>query len=119
MIKGIGLDLVELVRIRESLVKDERLVIRILTYNEQKAFNKLQSTKRRVEYLAGRFAAKEAFSKAVGSGIGGLSFQDIEVLSNEEGAPMLSVKGYESFQLFLSITHTNQYAAAQVIIEEN
>lgn len=118
MIKGIGIDLIELDRIKQSMGNNNRLVTRILTLNEQKVFGKLRSGNRRVEYFAGRFAAKEAFSKAVGSGIGKLSFQDIEVLSDDKGAPLLIAKGYEAYNVFISITHTNQYAAAQVVIEE-
>lgn len=118
MIKGIGLDLVELERIKRHIEKDNRLVNRILTEHEQKVFKQKQSLKRKTEYLAGRFAAKEAFAKAVGSGIGKLSFQHIEILSDENGAPFLKAKGYEANRIFISITHTSQYAAAQVVIEE-
>lgn len=118
MIKGIGIDLIELHRIKQGTEKMSRLATRILTSNEQKVFGELLSENRRVEYLAGRFAAKEAFSKAAGSGIGKLSFLDIEVLSDDKGAPILVANGYEMYNVFISITHTNQYAAAQVIIEE-
>lgn len=118
MIKGIGIDLIELDRIKQSMEKDERLANRILTDKEKLVFNEKQSINRKTEYLAGRFAAKEAFSKAVGSGIGKLSFQHIEVLADEKGAPFLIAKGYESYRVFISITHTKQYAAAQVVIEE-
>lgn len=118
MIKGIGIDLIELDRIRNSLEKNDRLVERVLTAGEQEIFNKLRSDRRRVEFLAGRFSAKEAFSKATGEGIGSLSFQDIEILKDKKGAPIIKAKGYETNKVFISITHSNNYAAAQVIIEE-
>lgn len=118
VIKGIGIDLIELNRIHHSMQQSDRLMQRILTTYEQTVFQKLKSEQRRVEYLAGRFAAKEAFAKATGQGIGQLSFQHIEVRSNDSGAPELYVKGYDNVNIFISITHTKQYAAAQVVIED-
>ncbi len=118
MIKGIGLDLIELERIQASLLKGDRLVKRVLTPNEQEIFYSYQSLQRKVEFLAGRFSAKEAFAKATGQGIGKLSFQDIEVLADDHGRPVIQAKGYESVNIFVSITHSKKYAAAQVIIEE-
>lgn len=118
MIKGIGLDIIELDRIKKSIQKNERIIQRILTPREQQVFSEFTSKRRKVEYLAGRFAAKEAFAKAAGTGIGALSFQHIHVLTNDLGAPMLEVDGYDSSKLFLSITHSRTSAAAQVIILE-
>lgn len=118
MIKGIGIDLIELDRIKKSLHKNNRLVYRILTRNEQKVFDNLQSNQRKTEFLAGRFAAKEAFAKATGRGIGELSFQHIEILANEKGAPFMQVKGYDTYNIFVSITHSDHYAAAQVVLEQ-
>lgn len=118
MIKGIGIDLIELDRIKKSMQKRKSFISRILTPNEQKVFFGLRSDRRKVEFLAGRFAAKEAFSKAAGCGIGKLSFQDIEILPKKNGAPFMKVKGYEKHNIFLSITHSRDYAAAQVILEK-
>lgn len=118
MIKGIGIDLIELDRIQASYKKSDRLVKRVLTAKEQEIFNNLNSERRKVEFLAGRFAAKEAFSKAAGVGIGKLSFQHIEIIPKQSGAPAIRVKGYENDQIFISITHSQEYAAAQIVIEE-
>ena|SRR5690625_631813 len=118
MIKGIGIDLVELDRIQTSLEKSDRLAKRVLTPKEQTIFYSYRSLNRKVEFLAGRFSAKEAFAKATGQGIGTLSFQDIEILADDKGRPMIKAKGYEADQIFVSITHSKKYAAAQVIIEE-
>lgn len=118
MIVGIGLDIVELKRIENSLTKGSRLMKRVLTLEEQKLFTKLSSERRKIEFLAGRFAAKEAFAKAAGTGIGKLSFQDMEVLKNEQGAPVMTVQGYKDYVVFISITHSEAYAVAQVIIED-
>ncbi|WP_404451202.1 holo-ACP synthase [Virgibacillus necropolis] len=118
MINGIGIDIIELNRINKSLEKSNRLVKRILTNKEQTSYERLNSPSRRTEFLAGRFAAKEAFAKATGTGIGKLSFQDIEVIATESGAPTIHVQGFESYNIFISITHSRDYAVAQVIIEE-
>ncbi|MFD1038369.1 holo-ACP synthase [Virgibacillus byunsanensis] len=118
MIKGIGIDIIELNRIQRSIEKNNRFTDRILTQNEQGIFHNLKNDQRKVEFLAGRFAAKEAFAKAVGTGIGALSFQHIEVLTTKLGAPTIKVSGYEAASIFVSITHSKDYAVAQVVIEE-
>ncbi|GAA0447344.1 MAG: holo-ACP synthase [Bacillota bacterium] len=117
MIRGIGIDLIELYRIENSMQRTPRIIERILTPIERERFYALHNKRRQVEFLAGRFAAKEAFAKAVGIGIGRLSFQDIEIQIGENGAPILHAKGYGKEKIFLSITHTADYAAAQIVIE--
>ncbi|PUB14466.1 holo-ACP synthase [Paenisporosarcina sp. OV554] len=117
MIKGIGLDVTEIERITVAHDRSSKFKERILTIQEIKRFEKL-SEMRQLEFLAGRFAAKEAFAKALGTGIGkSCSFHDIEVLPNEVGKPMLFFKGIE-VKGHISITHTKQFAAAQVILVE-
>lgn len=117
MIKGIGLDVTEIERITMAHERTLKFKQRILTTLEMKRFEELNDT-RRLEFLAGRFAAKEAFAKALGTGIGkDCSFQDIEVLPNEDGKPLLYFKGQE-VNGYVSITHTKQFAAAQVILVE-
>lgn len=115
MIQGIGLDIVEIDRIERVLHRNKRFVTRILTQNERDIYESLPTGKRKVEFLSGRFAAKEAVAKAVGTGIGRLSFQHIDVLRTENGAPTARVAGYEGEQFFITITHTKGIAAAQVI----
>ncbi|SDX33362.1 holo-[acyl-carrier-protein] synthase [Marininema mesophilum] len=123
MIIGIGIDLVEFVRLAD--IRITRLSERILTSREMETIP--TETKRRLEWVAGRFAAKEAVAKAAGCGIGGqLSFQDITIIKGEKGCPSveLSTKsiaalGYqEDVHIHLSITHTNKTAAAFVVIEQ-
>ena len=117
MIKGIGIDLIELERISALVQRQERFPDRILSRAEKIHFENLPA-KRRVEFLAGRFAAKEAFAKAIGTGIGSqLSFQDIEIGKDSNGKPF--IKRPENVNAHVSITHTKQYAAAQVVIEES
>ncbi|WP_010529405.1 holo-ACP synthase [Lentibacillus jeotgali] len=118
MIKGIGIDLIELDRIQHSIQRNSRFAGRILTQSEKIDFDALKNNRRQIEYLAGRFAAKEAFSKAAGRGIGKLSFKNIEVTANTYGAPVMNVAGYENWNIFISITHSRDYAVAEVVIEE-
>ena len=116
MIKGIGLDIVEIQRIRKISTSQPKFAERILTEVERKIYCKL-SGDRQLEYLAGRFAAKEAFSKALGTGIGKeVGFQDIEIVNDSRGKPVISKPLSQG--VHLSITHTKDYAVAQIIIED-
>lgn len=117
MITGIGLDIVELDRIQELDARSEKFRTRILTVAEQVIYESLKGH-RRVEFLAGRFAGKEAFAKARGTGIGeACNFVDIEIISDSSGKPILNFKGV-FVSGFISITHTNDVAAAQVILQD-
>lgn len=116
MIKGIGIDIVELNRVRTIQIRQPKFSKRILTENELKIFEAL-SKSRQTEFLAGRFAAKEAYAKAKGTGLGEhLSFLDIEILPDYLGKPEIKTKEKEI--VHLSISHSREYAVAQVIIEE-
>jgi holo-[acyl-carrier protein] synthase len=116
MISGIGIDIIELDRIKTIIDRQPRFIQRILTKSEQQIFETLTPT-RQVEFLAGRFAAKEAFAKAKGTGIGNeLSFQDIEVQPDSKGKPQIIKPVQEC--VHLSISHSKDYAIAQVIIEK-
>ncbi|MFQ3545161.1 holo-ACP synthase [Halobacillus rhizosphaerae] len=117
MIKGIGVDILEIERINQSIMRNPRFIQRILTKKEQEKYKQLKG-KRQTEFAAGRFAAKEAFSKAAGTGIGRLSFQDIEILPNASGAPEIQVKGYENQFLWVAISHSSAQVIAQIVIEE-
>lgn len=118
MILGIGLDIVEMKRIKAAHEKSRNFAERILSVRELAQLDTL-SKARQIEYLAGRFAAKEAYSKANGTGIReGCSFQQIEVLNDELGKPILYFDGIK-VNGFVSITHTKEVAAAQVILQSN
>ena len=118
MILGIGLDLVEIERIAKVSGRTVKFSERILSERELEIYKTLLKEKQ-VEYLAGRFAAKEAYSKAVGTGIGeGCEFHHIEILNDEKGKPILYFDG-ELVSGFVSITHTKTVAAAQVILESD
>ena len=118
MIRGIGIDLVEVERIFTAMEKNKRFINRELTEEEVLLFQNISATYRRAEFVAGRFAAKEAFGKAMGTGIGSTcSFQDITILKSEQGAPTMKVRGCD-FNIWVSISHSQSHAIAQVILED-
>lgn len=117
MIFGHGIDIEELASIQHAVEKREGFAQRILTDKEMERFASLKG-RRQIEYLAGRWSAKEAFSKAMGTGIGKLGFQDLEVLNNERGAPYFHRAPFLG-KIWLSISHTDQFVTASVILEEN
>ncbi|WP_078592683.1 holo-ACP synthase [Evansella clarkii] len=117
MIIGTGLDIVEISRIKALYSRKPAFAKRILTEEEFRIFDSLPE-KRKLEYLAGRFSGKEAYAKATGTGIGReLSFQDIRILNDKNGKPVIHTKSAGSEKAHISITHTATFAAAQVIIE--
>ena len=117
MIVGHGIDIEELASIQNAVEKRKGFAQRVLTDKEMERFSSLKG-RRQIEYLAGRWSAKEAFSKAIGTGIGKLGFQDLEVLNNERGAPYFSKSPF-SGKVWLSISHTDQFVTASVILEED
>ena len=117
MIVGHGIDIEELASIERAVTRHTGFAERVLTTKEIERFTSLKG-RRQIEYLASRWSAKEAFSKALGTGIGKLTFQDLEVLNNEKGAPYFSQAPF-SGKIWLSISHTEQFVTASVILEEN
>ena len=117
MIVGHGIDSEELASIERAVTRHTGFAKRVLTTKEMERFTSLKG-RRQIEYLADRWSAKEAFSKALGTGIGKLAFQDLEVLNNESGAPYFSQAPF-SGKIWLSISHKDQFVTASVILEEN
>ncbi|GAA4724931.1 holo-ACP synthase [Brevibacillus fulvus] len=126
MIAGIGIDIVEIERIAAILQRNRSFLRRILT--EQELAVLPAGEQRLVEYVAGRFAAKEATVKALGTGIGSIvGFHDIEIQRTESGKPMLLV-ARQALQkvcsdpagvtFHLSISHSKAFAVAQVVMEK-
>ena len=122
-IVGLGTDIVEIARIEKQLGKSSRLAERILRPVE---FDVFKAHNFPAQYVAKRFAAKEAAVKALGTGIAyGVGFQDVEVISLPSGQPGLSFSGKfaeicESRQIknsFISISDEQHYAVATVILE--
>lgn len=107
MIVGVGCDLVYMHRF---LSKQEELANRILTEKEIKLYQEL-SNHRQLEFLAGRFAAKEALVKAMNRNC---LCSDFEIVQDENGKPICRKEGY---QIYLSISHEKDLALASVVIE--
>ena len=125
MILGTGFDLTALPRIKALLEKhEERFLARILTEDELAALP--AEAARRISYAAGRWAAKEAAVKALGSGFSaGIGFHDVEVITLEGGRPELRLHGLAAelardkgvTALHVSISHERDMAGAMVILE--
>ena len=123
MIKGIGIDIIEIARIKDSIDKfGKNFLDRVFTDKEQQiaAERKTYST-----FYAGRWAAKEAISKALGCGIGEqCSFTEIEILNDSQGRPVATLSGNaaKTFAslganiLHISISHENKNAIAMALL---
>jgi holo-[acyl-carrier protein] synthase len=124
VIVSIGIDIVEVYRIRETISRTPRFVERVFTrgertYCDAKGIASAQS-------YAARFAAKEAFLKALKTGwVGKITWQDVEIVSGENNVPSLEIRGAAreildslgANQIHLSMSHTSEHAVAQVILE--
>jgi holo-[acyl-carrier protein] synthase len=124
VIISIGIDIIEVRRVREVISRTPRFVERVYTERERAYCDSRGAVA--AQHYAARFAAKEAALKALQTGwTGGIAWQDIEVVSRDSGAPMLLFRGrvlelYEQSRAraaHLSISHTSEHAIAQVILE--
>ena len=129
MIFGIGTDCVQIDRIKKLLNQfDEKAIKRLFTPTEIARANKSTCEENKIRTYAKRFAAKEAFSKALGTGIGAIDFCDIEIDNFKTGAPFLKIspkateiilektKGKQP-TFHLSLSDEKEMAIAFVIIE--
>ncbi|WP_416326901.1 holo-ACP synthase [[Eubacterium] hominis] len=110
MIIGIGTDIVEIQRIEKALHKP--VIHKILTEKEQMIANQYQGH-RKSEWIAGRFAAKEAIYKAIHNVVDCMVW-DIEILMDESGAPVCSCFPYD---VMVSIAHEKEYAIAYAMVQ--
>lgn len=111
-----GIDLVEISRIQQSL-KNPRFLTRVFSENEIRLF---ENSGHATQSFAANFAAKEAFSKSLGTGIRGFKLTEVEILRDEYGAPILQLYGQakekaKGLLFTISLTHTEHYASAIVI----
>lgn len=122
MIFGIGTDIVEVERIK-SIAENygSRFLNRVFTKTEQE-YSESFNEKKFVHYSA-RFAAKESFSKAIGTGLTqGFKFTDIAIRNEESGKPVIELDGdlkrdYGHLKAFVSLSHTDNNAIAYIILE--
>lgn len=124
MIIGTGIDIVSVSKIEKIISHwGEKFIKRVFTERE---IDYCSSKKRPAVYYAARFAAKESFVKAMGRGlVSGIGLKEIEVLKGERGKPVLEFYGKASAlakqmgvtRIHLSLTHTEEFAVAVVILE--
>ena len=117
-----GVDIIEIHRIKQVLDRyGERFLNRLFTPNE------IDYCNGRAPNLAGRFAAKEATMKALGTGARGVSWKDIEVVRADSGAPSVKLYGRAEnraerlrvVEISVSISHSREYAVAFVVAQRN
>lgn len=121
MILGVGTDIIEIDRIKKAIERTPKFLEKIFT---DKEINLFESKAMKVESIAGNFAAKEAISKAIGTGFRKFSFNDLEVLRDELGKPIVNISdkvkdvlGYEEVIFHISISHNKSCAIAFVTME--
>ena len=124
-ILGIGVDIVEIKRLKKS-IKNKNFLSRLFTLLEIKNSKLIKD---KSIYFSKKFAAKESFSKALGTGFrNGLNFKDVEILNDNLGKPYLKLNNktkkiisktlkVENFDLFLSISDEKEYSVAFTIIQ--
>lgn len=115
----VGIDLVEVDRMVEAMASSERFLQRVLGDREREYY---EAHGMKPESIAAAFAAKEAFSKAVGTGVRDFSLREVEVLHDELGCPhygfsgrALAIVEEQGLSLELSLTHTKTTAAAVAV----
>lgn len=119
-ILDIGIDIIEIDRIRKAVSKNARFLDKIFTEREIEYF---ESKGFKAESIAGNFAAKEAISKSIGKGIREYNFKDIEVLRDELGKPIVKTYNnlesicidYNVLEIKVSISHCKEYAIANAV----
>ena len=121
MIVGIGNDIIEIERIEKAISKEG---FKNKVYTERELEN-IEKRGNRTETYAGIFSAKEAISKAIGTGVREFSLIDLEILNDDLGKPYVVVSEKldkilknkkESYQIEISISHSKKYATAMAII---
>jgi holo-[acyl-carrier protein] synthase len=124
MINGIGIDLIEVARIAQVMQRTPRFIARVFSPTEREY---CQRQALPAQHYAARFAAKEAFFKALGTGYReGLSFSEISIEVNPLGKPTMLLRGKTAEiahqkgceAIHLSLSHTADYACAVVLIEK-
>jgi len=126
VIRGLGVDIVEIQRMRQALSRHPRLKARIFSEEEQRYCDRRNKPE---THYAMRFAAKEAVLKAIGTGFKGMRFRDVEVVRDEGGRPrpilhgraaeVAESAGVVELHLSLSFTHSTAVASAVAITAAN
>ena len=125
-ILGIGVDIIENLRIKKS-IKNKSFISRIFSKSEIQYSKKIKD---KTNYYSKRFAAKEAFAKSIGTGFrGNLKFKDISIINNKAGKPTFMITNklkmiikkqlkVSSFNFFLSMSDEKKYSIAYVVLQK-
>jgi holo-[acyl-carrier protein] synthase len=114
--KGIGIDIIEISRIKSAVKQlKDRFLNKIFTKRELEYCKNRRAI--RFPELAARFAAKEAYSKAIGTGLQGIRWKDIEVINEKSGKPRMCIRNKFHKNISVSLSHSNDYATAVVLVE--
>ncbi len=111
MIIGIGVDIVKISRIKNKFAN------RILSRKETDVFDAFKFEARKTEYLAGRFALKEAIIKAIGRTKHKVGMRDLCILNDATGMPHLVFPEYEDIKIHISLSHEKDYCVGMCVIE--
>lgn len=123
MVIGIGTDIIEIKRIEDAIKMNPRFIKKCFTKKEQELF---RMKKNNFQTIAGNFAAKEAVSKAIGTGFSRFELRDIEILRDEKGKPCVFVHHNAKeildqlriSEILISISHCSEYAVAYALAKE-
>ena len=120
MIRGIGIDLVELESLKELV--SPKFINRILSEEEKKIYDNLVSEDAKIVFLGGRYAAKEALFKAVKTGKGSTTHSEFSILNDQDGAPCIKTNYFtdilkEDIIIHVTLSHTDNFAIAYVVLE--
>jgi holo-[acyl-carrier protein] synthase len=113
--KNIGIDIVRNERFKVML-DDEKKYSRILSLKEREIYKSFTSEKRKLEYLASRFAAKEALIKALNKTNINFDYTDVSVLNEENGAPYIEFGFKTDIYVLISLSHTDDDSIAFVVL---
>lgn len=108
---GIGTDIVQISRLTESILA------KVLSPQELAEYHRFSAVSRKQEYLAGRFAAKEALRKALPGEYPPINLTDIVIMNTKAGKPFLALPTYPEMVVSLSIAHERDYAIAFCVLE--
>lgn len=114
MRKIIGIDIAQIKRFKD---KDQAFIQRILSVKEREVYDGFSSKKRKVEYLASRFSAKESYKKAYQLFDKPLNFNDISILNDATGAPYIETPYRSEDTIMISISHEKKYVVTVVFGE--
>jgi len=122
MVKGIGVDIIEIARVRQSIeTLGDRFLDKVFTSREREYCSSKQNS---FQHFAARFAAKEAVSKAMSTGWAGeFRWKDVEVMNDPSGQPRITLSGpltelLVRARILVPLSHSESHVVAMVLIEE-